>query len=177
MDCGLFQRVKNLRELNWAPLTVEPRSIDAVVVSHAHLDHTGYLPRLVRDGFRGPIVSTEATAAVAAIILRDSARLQERDAPFLNKHEATKHHPALPLYDGEDAERALELFDTHPFGQEFRLPGEGPAVTFHRAGHILGASIVNAMWHGRRIGFTGDPGRYDDPVMFDPTRSRPRTTC
>ncbi|MBX7435471.1 MBL fold metallo-hydrolase [Mycobacterium sp. Y57] len=168
LDCGLFQGVKNLRELNWAPLAVEPRSIDAVVVSHAHLDHTGYLPRLVREGFRGPIVSTEATAAVAAIILRDSARLQERDAAFLNKHKATKHHPALPLYDSEDAERALELFDTHPFGQEFRWPGEGPAVTFHRAGHILGASIVDLMWHGRRIVFTGDLGRYDDPVMFDP---------
>jgi metallo-beta-lactamase family protein len=168
VDCGLFQGVKNLRELNWAPLAVDPSSIDAVVVTHAHLDHTGYLPRLVRDGFRGPIMSTEATAAVAEIILRDSAYLQERDAAFLNKHKATKHHPALPLYDSEDARRALELFDTHPFGKEFSLPDDGPVVTFRRAGHILGAATVDLVWQGRRIVFTGDLGRYDDPVMLDP---------
>ena len=126
-DCGLFQGVKNLRELNWAPLAVEPDSIDAVVVTHAHLDHTGYLPRLVRDGFRGPIVSTKATAAVAEIILRDSAYLQERDAAFLNKHKASKHHPALPLYDSEDARKAIELFATHPFGAQFDVETPGRA--------------------------------------------------
>jgi len=168
LDCGLFQGVKNLRELNWAPLAVEPESIDAVVVTHAHLDHTGYLPRLVRDGFRGPIVSTAATAAVAEIILRDSAYLQERDAAFLNKHKASKHHPALPLYDSEDARKALELFTTHPFGAEFDVPDTGATVTFRRAGHILGASTVDVAWRGRRIVFTGDLGRYDDPIMFDP---------
>ena len=168
VDCGLFQGVKNLRELNWARLAVDPSSIDAVVVTHAHLDHTGYLPRLVRDGFLGPIVSTEATAAVADIILRDSAMLQERDAAFLNKHKATKHHPALPLYDREDARRALDLFTTRPFGKEFDLPGAGPVLMFRRAGHILGAATVDLMWHGRRIVFTGDLGRYDDPVMLDP---------
>ena len=168
VDCGLFQGVKNLRELNWAPLAVEPESIDAVVVTHAHLDHTGYLPRLVRDGFRGPIVSTAATAAVAEIILRDSAYLQERDAAFFNKHKASKHHPALPLYDSEDARKALELFDTHPFGAEFAVGDTGASVTFRRAGHILGASTVDIAWQGRRIVFTGDLGRYDDPIMFDP---------
>lgn len=168
LDCGLFQGVKNLRELNWAPLAVDPSSIDAVVVTHAHLDHTGYLPRLVRDGFRGPIVSTEATAAVADIILSDSAMLQERDAAFLNKHKATKHHPALPLYDREDARRALDSFTTRSFGQEFGLPGAGPVVMFRRAGHILGAATVDLVWHGRRIVFTGDLGRYDDPLMVDP---------
>ena len=89
VDCGLFQGVKNLRELNWAPLQVDPGSLDAVLITHAHLDHTGYLPRLVKDGFRGPIVCSAATAAVAEIILRDSAYLQERDAAFLNKHKAS----------------------------------------------------------------------------------------
>ncbi len=173
VDCGLFQGVKNLRELNWAPLAVEPTSIDAVVVTHAHLDHTGYLPRLVREGFNGPIFSTKATAAVAEIILRDSAYLQERDAAFLNKHKASKHHPALPLYDGDDAQRTMELFRTQPFGQEFSLwdsspEGEAPTVTFRRAGHILGASTVDVCWQGRRIVFTGDLGRYDDPIMLDP---------
>jgi metallo-beta-lactamase family protein len=173
VDCGLFQGVKNLRELNWAPLAVEPTSIDAVVVTHAHLDHTGYLPRLVREGFTGPIFSTKATAAVAEIILRDSAYLQERDAAFLNRHKASKHHPALPLYDGDDAQRTMELFRTHPFGQEFSLwdsgaEGGAPTVTFRRAGHILGASTVDVWWQGRRIVFTGDLGRYDDPIMLDP---------
>lgn len=168
VDCGLFQGVKNLRELNWAPLAVDPAGIDAVILTHAHLDHSGYLPRLARDGFTGPIISTAGTAAVADIILRDSAHLQERDAEFLNRHKASKHHPALPLYDTEDAERALDLFTTHPFGVEFQLPGDGPVVTLRRAGHILGASTVDLLWQGRRIVFTGDLGRYDDPVMLDP---------
>ena len=168
VDCGLFQGVKNLRELNWAATEFDPAGIDAVLVTHAHLDHTGYLPRLVRNGFDGPIVSTAATAAVADIILRDSAYLQERDAEFLNKHKASKHHPALPLYDSDDARRTMELFTTHPFGREFSLWDGGPAVTFRRAGHILGAATVDVLWQHRRVVFTGDLGRYDDPIMLDP---------
>jgi metallo-beta-lactamase family protein len=168
LDCGLFQGLKNLRELNWERLAVDPSTIDAVVITHAHLDHSGYLPRLVRDGFTGPIMCTAATAAVAEIILRDSASLQERDAEFLNRHKATKHHPALPLYDTEDAERALDLFTTRPFGEESDVADTGAVVTFRRAGHILGASTVDLLWQGRRIVFTGDLGRYDDPVMLDP---------
>lgn len=168
VDCGLFQGLKNLRELNWAPLAVEPSSIDAVIITHAHLDHTGYLPRLVRDGFTGPIFSTDATKAVAEIILRDSAYLQERDAAFLNKHKASKHHPALPLYDQQDAQRAMELFRTREFGAEFTVFDDGPTVTFRRAGHILGAATVDVSWQDRRIVFSGDLGRYDDPIMFDP---------
>lgn len=168
VDCGLFQGLKNLRELNWEPLPVDPAGIDAVVITHAHLDHTGYLPRLVKDGFAGPIISTDATAAVAGIILRDSAFLQEKDAAFLNKHKASKHQPALPLYDAEDAERAIARFTTRPFGREFEIPELGARVMFRRAGHILGAATVDLVWHGRRIVFSGDLGRYDDPVMFDP---------
>ncbi|MGV0993740.1 MAG: MBL fold metallo-hydrolase RNA specificity domain-containing protein [Mycobacterium sp.] len=173
LDCGLFQGLKNLRELNWAPLAVEPDSIDAVVLSHAHLDHTGYLPRLVKEGFRGPIYCTPATAAVAEIILRDSAYLQERDAAFLNKHKASKHHPAMPLYDQQDAAKAMELFRTQPFGAAVEIPDTGATVTLRRAGHILGASTVEVDWRGRRILFTGDLGRYDDPIMFDPEPPAP----
>ena len=174
VDCGLFQGLKNLRELNWAPLAVEPSSIDAVIITHAHLDHTGYLPRLVRDGFTGPILCTDATKAVAEIILRDSAFLQERDAAFLNKHRASKHHPALPLYDQQDAERAMELFSTREFGKQFSVSEDGPAVTFRRAGHILGAATAEVLWQDRRVVFSGDLGRYDDPIMFDP---EPVPTC
>ena len=173
VDCGLFQGVKNLRELNWEPLAVDPAGIDAVVITHAHLDHCGYLPRLVRDGFTGEIFCTAPTAAVASIILRDSAYLQERDAAFLNKRKASKHHPALPLYDQQDAERAIERVRTRPFGSPVALFEDGPAVTFRRAGHILGASTVEVDWRGRRILFTGDLGRYDDPVMFDPDPPAP----
>lgn len=171
VDCGLFQGLKNLRERNWRPLPVEASSIDAVIVTHAHLDHTGYLPRLVREGFQGPIIATPATESVSAIILRDSAFLQEREAALLNKYRATKHSPALPLYDGADAEAALAKFTTRPFGTQFDLPGLGsaaPQVTFRRAGHILGAATVEVQWHGRRIVFSGDLGRYDDPLMPDP---------
>lgn len=168
VDCGLFQGVKNLRELNWKPLPVDATSIDAVVVTHAHLDHTGYLPRLVRDGFRGPIISTPATASVAEIILRDSAFLQEREADLLNKYKATKHAPALPLYDSDDAQRTLELFTTRPFGTEFGVPGLDATVTFRRAGHILGAATADVLWQGRRVVFSGDLGRYDDPLMLPP---------
>ncbi|MFZ2241177.1 MAG: MBL fold metallo-hydrolase [Gordonia amarae] len=173
VDCGLFQGVKNLRELNWAPLPVDAASIDAVVITHAHLDHTGYLPRLVHDGFSGPIFCTSATASVSDIILRDSAYLQEKDAAFLNKHKATKHAPALPLYDSKDCERTLQRFRPQPFGKSISLAkyvgtkGD-PTVTFRRAGHILGAATVEVSWHGRRIVFSGDLGRYDDPIMFDP---------
>ena len=168
VDCGLFQGLKNLRELNWKRLPVEADSIAAVILTHAHLDHSGYLPRLVRDGFRGPIFVTAATGAVADIILRDSAYLQEREADFLNRHHVTKHFPAQPLYDAQDAERTLELFVTREFGREFTVPDGGPTVRFRRAGHILGAATVDLSWHGRRIVFTGDLGRYDDPLMLDP---------
>ena len=175
VDCGLFQGVKNLRELNWAPLAVDPQSIDAVIVTHAHLDHTGYLPRLVRDGFRGPIVSTKGTAAVAAIILRDSAYLQERDAAFLNKHKASSTTPPCRCTTATTPAAPSSCSDTHPFGREFTLQA-GPVVTFRRAGHILGAATVDVSWQGRRIVFTGDLGRYDDRSCSTRNRCRRRTT-
>lgn len=167
IDCGLFQGMKNLRELNWEPLAVEPSSIDAVILTHAHLDHSGYLPRLVRDGFRGRIFSTAATREVAALILKDSGHLNEKDADFLNRIGATRHKPALPLYTVRDAERALDAFATIPFGKPMELPG-GVVLTFRHAGHILGAATVDLTWAGRRIAFSGDLGRYGDPFMLDP---------
>ncbi len=167
IDCGLFQGMKNLRELNWEALPVPPASIDAVVLTHAHLDHSGYLPRLVRDGFRGRIYATAATRDVAELILKDSGHLNEKDADFLNRIGATRHKPALPLYGVRDAERALESFNPVPFSQPIELHG-GARVTFRRAGHILGAATADVEWSGRRIAFSGDLGRYSDPFMLDP---------
>jgi len=167
VDCGLFQGLKNLREQNWEPLAVPPQSIDAVVLTHAHLDHSGYLPRLVREGFRGPIYCTPATRDVAELILRDSAHLQEKDAEYANRKGFSKHSPALPLYTTHEVERTMDFFRTVEFGREFKLPGNA-TLTFRRAGHILGAATASIAWQGTRLAFSGDLGRYDDPVMFDP---------
>lgn len=167
VDCGMFQGLKNLRELNWVPFPVPPASIDAVVLTHAHLDHSGYLPRLVADGFRGPIFATAATAAVAGLILRDSGHLHEKDAEYANRKGFTKHAPAKPLYGVKDAERALERFVDVDFHDATQLPG-GATLTFGRAGHILGAATVGIVWGGRKIAFSGDIGRYGDEMMVDP---------
>lgn len=167
VDCGLFQGLKNLRELNWAQLPVDPASIDAVVLTHAHLDHSGYLPSLVRDGFRGPIVCTAATRDVAELILKDSGHLQEKDAEYANRKGFSRHSPALPLYGVRDAERAMTFFSPVATHTPVDLPG-GARLTFRRAGHILGAATAEIGWAGRRVVFSGDLGRYDDPVMVDP---------
>lgn len=167
IDCGLFQGLKNLRELNWTPLPVKPSSIDAVVLTHAHLDHSGYLPKLVRDGFRGSIFATYATRDVAELILKDSGHLQEKDAEYANRKGFSKHKPALPLYGIHDAERALEHFSAVPFAKPVQLP-EGAILMFRRAGHILGAATADIEWGGKRIVFSGDLGRYGDPIMLDP---------
>jgi metallo-beta-lactamase family protein len=167
IDCGLFQGLKNLRELNWTPLSVPPSSIAAVVLTHAHLDHSGYLPRLVRDGFRGRIYATSATCDVAELILKDSGFINEKDADYANRKGFTKHKPALPLYGVRDAERAIEFFSSVPFNKAFQLPG-GAVLTFRQAGHILGAASAEIAWGGRRIVFSGDLGRYGDPVLPDP---------
>ncbi|MFZ5673232.1 MAG: MBL fold metallo-hydrolase RNA specificity domain-containing protein [Pseudomonadota bacterium] len=168
VDCGLFQGLKNLRELNWAPLPVPPSSIDSVVLTHAHLDHSGYLPKLVRDGFRGRIYATAATRDIAELILKDSAHLNEKDAEYANRKGFSKHKPALPLYGIRDAERALEFFTPVSFGKATKLPG-GATLTFRHAGHILGAAIAEISWCGRRVVASGDLGRYGDPVLPDPT--------
>ena len=167
IDCGLFQGLKNLRELNWQRLVVAPDSIDAVVLTHAHLDHCGYLPRLLLDGFEGHIYATAATRDVAELILLDSAWLQEKDAEFLNRKGLSKHKPALPLYKVVDAERTMKRFRTLPWHQPVDMPG-GARVLMRRAGHILGAATVQVDIGGKRIVFSGDLGRYEDMVMYDP---------
>jgi len=168
VDCGLFQGFKQLRLRNWAALPVAPNSIDAVVLTHAHLDHSGYLPLLVRNGFRGRIHATEATYDLCQILLPDSGFLQEKDAEFANRHRFSKHDPALPLYTKRDAEESLAQFDPAEFRTPVPLPG---AVTarFHPAGHILGAAIVELAAAGRTLVFSGDLGRPDSSTMVDPT--------
>lgn len=167
IDCGLFQGFKALRLRNWAPFPVEPRSIDAVVLTHAHIDHTGYLPLLVREGFSGPIYCSPPTLAYCEILLPDAGFLQEKDADYANRHGFSKHKPALPLYTQADAVRALEQFKAVPIGIRHLLPGNA-TVLLRRAGHILGATSIELKWDGVTAIFSGDLGRYDDSIMVDP---------
>jgi metallo-beta-lactamase family protein len=168
VDCGLFQGYKQLRQRNWAPFPVAPASLDAVLLTHAHLDHTGYLPLLARNGYRGPVHCTPATAALSRILLPDSGHLQEEEARYANKKGSSKHHPALPLYTQEDAQACLRQFAPHPFDAPFALPGTSLTAAFRHAGHILGAASVTLEYDGTRITFSGDVGRPNDSVMRAP---------
>jgi metallo-beta-lactamase family protein len=169
VDCGLFQGFKPLRLRNWAPLPLQLRELDAVLLTHAHIDHSGYLPILARDGFRGAVYCTHATAALCRLLLPDAAHLQELDATYANRKGYSRHHPALPLYTAEDAERALGLLRVVDFDERFTLPG-GLHATFTRAGHILGAASVCVETGGARVLFSGDLGRDDDVLMARPAR-------
>ena len=167
VDCGLFQGYKPLRLKNWAPFPVDPRSIDAVLLTHAHLDHSGYLPRLVREGFRGPVYCTEATQALCGILLPDSARLLEEEAGHANAVGSSRHHPAAPLYTEAEANAALRRL--RPVAPETRVQVlAGLQASFRLQGHILGAASVALECEGRRVLFSGDIGRSDDPLMFAP---------
>jgi metallo-beta-lactamase family protein len=166
-DCGLFQGLKALRLRNWAELPFEAASIDAVVLTHAHIDHSGYVPRLVEQGFRGRVHATAATGALCALLLPDSGHLQEEDARFANRHGFSKHAPALPLYTEADARRALEHLEPHPFGESFE-PVPGLHVHFNPAGHILGAASAMVRSETGSILFSGDLGRSDDLLMRPP---------
>jgi metallo-beta-lactamase family protein len=168
LDCGLFQGFKQLRLRNRAKFAIAPRRVDAVVLSHAHLDHSGYLPALARDGFRGPIYATAATHELCEILLRDSAHLQEDEAEYANRHGFSKHAPAEPLYTMADAERALGLFRDVEFGQEFAL-GDGLQCAMVPAGHLLGAGIVQLRRRKRTLVFSGDLGRPRDTIMRAPS--------
>ena len=167
IDCGLFQGPKSLRSKNWETFPVDPASLDAVVLTHAHIDHSGYLPRLAREGFDGPVWTTPATKSLCELMLPDSARLQEEEAYYANKKRSSSHDPALPLYTTGDAERVLEQFVTAHFGEPF-TPVEGLTVRFSRVGHILGAAAVHVSDGTTSVVFTGDVGRPNDAVMREP---------
>ena len=169
VDCGLFQGLKQLRERNWQPLPVRADSIHAVVLTHAHLDHCGYLPRLVKEGFRGRIFCTGATSDLTRIVLADAGRLQEEDAERANRKGYTKHAPAQPLFTEEDAARAMTLLQ--PVGYERPMPVvPGVTAEFVNAGHLLGSSYARIRLEssGKTLLFGGDLGRFSRPVLPDP---------
>ena len=173
VDCGLFQGLAELRQRNWDPFPVNPRSLNSVILTHAHIDHSGYLPKLVHDGFDGTVYGTPGTVDLARVMLPDSARLQEEDAAYANRKGTSKHHPALPLYTEEDANDALRLFESVNYHKRVQLTKK-LAFEFTTAGHILGSSFVNfdvecADGATRRVVMTGDLGRYNEPIINDPS--------
>ena len=176
VDCGLFQGLKELREKNWQEPPFNPQEIDAVIITHAHIDHTGYLPRLVKLGFAGKVYTSRATCDLLKILLPDSGRLQEEEADYRNRKNLTSHSPALPLYDERDAEAALELLSPVPNdGNPIEIM-DGFKASFNVAGHILGASLVLVELEKARENddsikflFSGDLGHYEQPIVKDPT--------
>src|SRR6266567_2744809 len=171
VDCGIFQGLKELRERNWQEPPFDPRAVDAVLITHAHIDHTGYLPRLVSNGFRGPVYCSKGTVDLLKIMLPDAARLQEEEADYRNRHKITKHLPALPLYTEEDARQTLKLLQVVPnTGVPVRIV-KSIEAEFRIAGHILGSSQVLVNINGeqtRTVVFSGDLGKYDQPIIRDP---------
>ncbi len=167
VDCGLFQGLKVLRERNWEAFPVDPKTIQAVVLTHAHLDHSGYLPKLVREGFDGPVYCSAATADLTEILLKDSAHIAERDAQYAERKGFSRHRPALPLYTIAEALASLERLRPVDFHAATPLI-DGATLTFRRAGHILGAATAELRLGEVRLLFSGDLGRYDDPFMPDP---------
>ena len=167
VDAGLFQGLKELRERNWQDLPFDVSTLDAIVLTHAHLDHCGYLPRVVAQGFRGRVFCTQGTKELCGIVLPDAGRLQEEDADYANRHGFSKHAPALPLYRETDAFRAVSQLQ--PCGYERPMPvAPGVEVEFINAGHLLGSSYVRMRVDGRTVLFGGDLGRYDRPILPDP---------
>lgn len=169
VDCGLFQGLKMLRLRNREPLPIDPRQVDAVILTHAHIDHSGYLPLLVRQGFRGPVYCTAATADLCNILLPDAGHLQEEEANYANRHGFSRHQPALPLYTVADARHSLKQLQPQAFDQRIDL-GDGLSLRFTPAGHILGAACVQLHDGQRSIVFSGDLGRLDSLIMPAPAR-------
>ncbi len=173
IDCGLFQGLKELRMRNWERLPFDPNSVNSVVLTHAHIDHVGYLPRFVRDGFKGPVYSTAATEALAELLLLDSAHNEQDDADYANRKGLSKHKPALPLFDANDVKRAMSKFRTVHRGDWFS-PAKPIWVRYHDTGHLLGSCMIEVEIRDGtgaeplRILFSGDVGRYNAPLYFDP---------
>lgn len=172
VDCGLFQGKSERRQKNWEPLGIQPEAIDAVLLTHAHIDHTGYLPRLVKDGFAGPVFASPPSKALLNIMFPDAGRLQEEEAHYANKMGYSRHRPALPLFTEEDARRALSLVKSVPFGSSTEITS-GLRFSFHRVGHILGAAFIVVETKtdtGEKITivFSGDVGRKGIPILKDP---------
>jgi metallo-beta-lactamase family protein len=166
VDCGLYQGVKNLRQRNWKLPPFVPDQLDAVFLTHAHIDHTGYLPALIRDGFQGPVIATPATVALCRILLPDSGRIHEEDAAYANRKKFSRHDPALPLYTEEDAKRALDHLVPIEMGTPYSL--KGIQAEFRAAGHILGAASLALSHQAGTLVFSGDLGRDDDLLMRPP---------
>lgn len=172
VDCGLFQGFKQLRLRNWAPLPVDPAAVDRVVLTHAHIDHSGYLPLLVRQGYAGQILCSSATRDLCEVLLPDSGRLQEEEARFANRHGYSKHDPALPLYTEEEARASLGRFAPIAFNTTVNL-GDDLNLTLSPAGHLLGAATVRLSHAGRSVVFSGDVGRPNDLLMVPPAPIEP----
>jgi metallo-beta-lactamase family protein len=172
VDCGLFQGMKELRDLNWKTPPIPAEQLTGILVTHAHIDHIGYMPRFLQGAFKGPIWSTKGTAKLAGVLLPDSGRLQEEEANYHNKRGTSKHTPALPLYTGDDGEKTAARFKGADFGQKIDL-GNGATALFQPAGHILGSALIHLeIPNGnapRKILFSGDIGRWDAPIMPDPS--------
>ncbi len=167
IDCGLFQGIKNVRRRNWAELPFQPSELDAVLLTHAHIDHSGYLPALMKQGYHKNIHCSEGTKALCKVLLPDAGYLQEEDAKYANKKKFSRHQPAEPLYTEEDARKVLRQFKAQAFAEPLQLPG-GITAEFFPVGHILGASAIRLTYQGKRIIFSGDVGRSDDLIMYPP---------
>ena len=169
IDCGMFQGIKEFRELNWSNLPVDVGAIDLVLLTHGHLDHVGYLPRLVKQGFQGKIIGTAPTLAIAEIILKDSAKIQEEEAEKANKEKYSKHEPALPFYTVKEAEKTIQMFQVE-MEDKWIYESEHISYRFRYNGHILGATFIEMEINAKRFVFSGDIGRTNDYLLDDPKR-------
>lgn len=169
IDCGMFQGLKELREQNWQDFPFDVSSIDTVLLTHGHLDHTGYLPRLVKQGFKGKIVGTAPTLEITKIILLDSAKINEEDAERANEENYSKHQPALPFYTMKDAEKAIKMFSSVEKGTWYSL-SEHIKYRFRYNGHIIGATFIELELYGKTFVFSGDIGRQEDLLLFPPEK-------